>query len=88
MRKYFGSQCKSFACVRIAGMYCGRMKTASDIITFLGGRQAVADLVSVKLNAVRMAEAGGKLPAAWYNMLENHAGRPLPRDCFTFKGAA
>ena len=57
-------------------MYCGRMKTASDIITFLGGRQAVADLV------------GGKLPAAWYNMLENRAGRPLPRDCFTFKGAA
>ncbi|CAK0769475.1 hypothetical protein CCP3SC1AL1_470003 [Gammaproteobacteria bacterium] len=69
-------------------MYCGRMKTASDIITFLGGRQAVADLVSVKIDAVRKAEDGNKLPAAWYNMLENRAGRPLPRDCFTFKGAA
>jgi len=63
------------------------MKTASDIIEYLGGRQSVADLVGVKLNAVRMAETAGKLPAAWFLCIEKACRVPVPRECFTFKPA-
>ncbi len=87
-RKNLASQCKSFACVRFSRMYIGAMKTASDIIAFLGGREAVAAIVNVKANAVRMAETSSKLPAHWYDALERKAGRPLPREAFTFKAAS
>lgn len=61
------------------------MKTASEIIDYLGGRDAVAAVVGVQNDAVRIAESKGYLPAPWYHLLENMAGRPLPRECFTFK---
>lgn len=61
---------------------------ASDIIAFLGGRELVGQIVGVKPNAVRMAETSGKLPAPWYDALERKAGRPLPREAFTFKGVS
>jgi hypothetical protein len=85
MCKNLARQCKSFACIRFSLRYVDGMKTASDIIAYLGGREAVADLVGVKLNAVRMAETAGKLPAAWFMAIEQAARQPLPRDAFTFK---
>ena len=62
------------------------MKTASDIVAYLGGRAAVSEIVGVKENAVRMAETAGKLPAPWYAALCRKAGKPLPEAAFTFKG--
>ena len=58
---------------------------ASDIINYLGGRDAVAALVNVKQRAVGMAETSGKLPCAWFDALEMAARRPLPREAFTFR---
>ena len=63
------------------------MKTAQEIVDFVGAA-TLADSVGVKPDAVRVALTNGKLPSAWYAAAENLAGRPLPRDCFTFKGVA
>lgn len=63
------------------------MNTASQIIAFLG-QDAVAERLGVGVKAVQAAVRAGKLPAAWYHALEQMAGRPLPRDCFTFKAVA
>lgn len=63
------------------------METASDIIAALGVKP-IARAVDVTEDAVRRARHNKVLPAAWFNTLEAMAGHPLPRDCFTFKGAA
>jgi hypothetical protein len=63
------------------------MKTASEIIDYLG-RDDVAASLGIKPHAVAVRAAEGKLPAAWYHKLEQMAGRPLPRDCFSFKGVS
>jgi hypothetical protein len=61
------------------------MQTPHDIINFIG-RPAVAERLGITDDAIRLALRSGKLPAHWYHALEVMAGRPLPRDCFTFKG--
>ncbi len=61
------------------------MKTAPEIIDFIGQDRITAAL-SVKDDAVRKARSAGVLPASWYHTLEQLAGRPLPRDAFSFKG--
>lgn len=63
------------------------MKTASDIIEFIGADR-IKGALSVKDDAVRKALKAGVLPASWFHTLENLAGRPLPREAFNFKGAA
>lgn len=60
------------------------MKTLSEILDFIGRERLMAE-VGVKSSAVRMAEKSGKAPALWYDAMERLAGRPLPRDLFTFK---
>jgi hypothetical protein len=62
------------------------MKTPSEIVTVIG-REALAAAVGVKPDAIRMALNAGRLPAAWYHACERLAGRPLPREAFSFKGA-
>lgn len=64
-----------------------RMKTASAIIDFVT-QAAACEAIGVQPDAVRKAVSAGKLPASWYHTLERLAGRPLPRDVFTFKGQA
>ena len=63
------------------------MKTPHEIIDYLGAEK-VADALGIGLPAVKVRLADGKLPAAWYHKLELMAGRPLPRECFTFKGVS
>jgi len=59
------------------------MKTAKDIIDFVGRDRACA-AVGRAWNTVRMAVIHNQLPAQWYDVLEHLAGRPLPREPFTF----
>ncbi len=61
------------------------MKTASEIIDFVGQDAVMAEL-KVQADAVRKAKASGVLPASWYDAMERLAGRPLPRSVFSFKG--
>lgn len=61
------------------------MKTPHEIIDYLGA-ETVADALGIGLPAIKVRLAEGKLPAAWYHKLEMMAGRPLPRECFSFKG--
>lgn len=63
------------------------MKTPADIVKFIG-RDALASAVGVKQDAIRMALKAGRLPAAWYVACETLAGRPLPRDAFSFREVA
>ena len=63
------------------------MKTASDIIDFVGPDRAMAAL-GVQRDAIRKARASGELPASWYDAMEKLAGRPLPREAFSFKGTS
>lgn len=60
------------------------MKTPAEIVNFIG-RDALASAVGVKQDAIRMALKSGRLPAAWYVACETLAGRPLPREAFTFR---
>ena len=59
------------------------MKTAKDIIDFIG-RDEIALALNRSTDRVRNAGVLGVLPAQWYNVLEQMAGRPLPRDAFGF----
>jgi len=61
------------------------MKTPHEIIDYIGPAN-IAERLAIGPDAIRRALNFGLLPAAWYDALENMAGRPLPRDCFTFKG--
>lgn len=61
------------------------MKTASEIVQFID-RDRLRAALQVKPDAIRKALVKGKLPAAWYHVCEQLAGRPLPRDAFSFKG--
>jgi hypothetical protein len=63
----------------------GGMKTASEIIDYLG-RDRIKTAVGVHDDAVRKAKSAGTLPASWYHALEVLAGHALPRDAFNFKG--
>jgi hypothetical protein len=63
------------------------MKTASDIIDFIG-QDRIKLALAVQDDAVRKAKNSGVLPASWYHTLEQLAGRPLPRDVFSFKGTS
>jgi hypothetical protein len=63
------------------------MKTPSDILDFVGLDRA-QEVLKVGKDRIRTARDADKLPASWYNALETLAGRPLPREAFTFKGAA
>lgn len=61
------------------------MKTAREIIGFVG-RTTLAAKLQVKEGAIDQALHKGILPAGWYHACEQLAGRPLPRECFSFKG--
>ena len=65
------------------------MKTPHEILHYVGLREA-ADRLGVTLDRIQRASRSDAppLPASWYDALENMAGRPLPRECFTFKGDA
>ena len=64
--------------------------TPKQIITEAGGAKIVAELVGlnakVPRDLINMHLRKGKLPAAWFAVLEAHLGKELPRDCFSFKG--
>jgi hypothetical protein len=62
-----------------------RMKTPSEILNFVGV-DAARNALGVGADRMRIAQKADKLPASWYDTLERLAGRPLPRDVFTFKG--
>lgn len=64
------------------------MESTTDIIEALGGRKATAAIFGVTVEAVRNADANGKLPAMWFDALERRLGHPLPRHLFTFKAGA
>ena len=68
------------------GMVQG-MKTAAEIIDFIS-QDAVCAELQITPDAVRKAVVKGELPSSWYNALERLAGRPLPRDVFSFKGVS
>lgn len=61
------------------------MKTPAEIIEFVSVPAACAAL-DVRPTAIKEALRKGKLPALWYDTLEQMARRPLPRECFSFKG--
>jgi hypothetical protein len=61
------------------------MKTPSEIIDYIGP-DTVRDAIGVDEKRIRQARLGPKLPASWYDTLERLAGRPLPREVFSFKG--
>ena len=63
------------------------MKTASEIIDYVGGDGAVAAAIGVGTDAVRKARKAERLPAAWLDTLEGLARRPLPREAFSFRRA-
>ena len=63
------------------------MKTAAQIIDYIGLATLRAAL-QVKPDAIRKARRKGQMPAAWYDTCERLAGRPLPRDVFSFRGVA
>ena len=61
------------------------MKTASEIIAFIG-RDVVKQRLGVEDRRIQQAARDNAMPASWYHALEEMAGRPLPRDIFSFKG--
>ena len=63
------------------------MKTASDIIDFIG-HDAIQAAFCVSDERIRQVRKDNKLPASWYDTCERLAGRPLDRSLFAFKGAA
>jgi hypothetical protein len=60
------------------------MKTASEIIDFIG-RERLAAALGVTTDAVDRARRNNQLPSLWYHACEEMAGRPLPREAFSFK---
>lgn len=64
----------------------GGMKTVSEIIAYIG-KAALAQRIGVTVKNVDLAIRQNVMPASWYDTCEQMAGRPLPRDLFTFKGA-
>lgn len=63
------------------------MKTPREILNFIGHEQAATALGVARLRVERAARQD-RLPALWYHTLERLAGRPLPRECFHWKGVA
>jgi len=61
------------------------MKTPAEILDFVGHDRAQA-ILGVGSDRIRLARAASHLPASWYHAMEKLAGRPLPRESFTFKG--
>lgn len=61
------------------------MKTPSEILTFVGADRA-RERLDVSQDRIRIAMTQEVLPSSWYAVLEDLAGRPLPRECFSFKG--
>lgn len=65
------------------------MKNARELFTFLRDKRKItkADVLvalDVKPDTLRMAIINNRLTASWYDVLEQFAGRKLPRDYFTF----
>lgn len=48
-----------------------KLKTTSDIVNFLGGNQAVAELLGVSKQAVVNYKATGTFPASSYFLIRN-----------------
>ena len=61
------------------------MKTPEQILKFIG-HDRVKDAIGVSADRVRVAATQDVLPASWLHALEQLAGRPLPREAFSFKG--
>jgi len=89
-RDYAGNiflrQGKKMLAVDFFSRHCSGMKTALEIVDYIGSAQLMAAL-GVKADAVRKAVSAGRLPASWYHTCEELAGRPLPREAFSFKRA-
>lgn len=64
------------------------MKTPREILDYIGDDALVAQAVDVALVRVDRARRSETLPASWLDALERLAKRPLPREAFSFKGAA
>lgn len=62
------------------------MKTAHDIIE-AAGRANVRSRMDVGDRVLQLYIKDDKLPAAWFDSLEQMCGQPLPRHLFSFKGA-
>ena len=60
------------------------MKTIAEIFDFVGRDELMAQ-VGVARKAMQHVERQGIAPASWYHVMETMAGRPLPRDLFSFK---
>ena len=63
------------------------MEKPADIIARVGKDRAAIAL-NVGAATIDKALSRGRLPPAWFDTLEVLAGESLPRDCFSFKGAA
>ena len=58
------------------------MKTASDIIDYIGPEALMARL-GIGHDAIKLARKNGKIPALWYAAIREMA---LPDEVFSFKG--
>lgn len=70
---------------KIAG-YGHCMKTAHDIIE-AAGRANVRSRMDVGDRVLQLYIKDDKLPAAWFDSLEQMCGQTLPRHLFSFKGS-
>jgi hypothetical protein len=61
------------------------MNTASEIIETVG-REAMQAHFDVQPRVLRHYAKIGRLPAAWFDLLERLTGQTLPRNLFSFKG--
>lgn len=61
------------------------MKTPREAIDFIGPAR-MREKLRVGQPSIAKARRDGRFPACWYDAMENMAGRPLPREWFSFKG--
>ena len=66
-------------------LYGVGMNTASEIIETVG-REAMQAHFGVQPRVLRHYAKIGRLPAAWFDLLERLTGQTLPRNLFSFKG--
>jgi len=63
---------------------CLGMKTASDIIEAVG-REKLKAVFGVANRVLQVYAQSNRLPASWFDGMEQMTGAALPRDLFTFK---
>jgi hypothetical protein len=60
------------------------MKTVAEVIDYIG-QDRVKRAFGVNTRRLNQCRQFNQLSALWYDALERMAGRPLPRDLFSFK---